>query len=182
MKNIVVIFFVLILLSCSLHDRKINALHDLYGQQISFPDSILIVSNGKVEKLRYQHDSPSVLCWLDSNVCNPCAVKGLYMWEDLINIGRSDSMSFDVVFVFTPKHDNRDAILEEIKKRPTFNGILLIDDDYSFINRNQNIYKKIKYFNTYLIDSEDTVKIVGNPIRNDSMWNLYIKILKTPDL
>lgn len=182
MKNLVACFFAMMLLSCSLQDRKINALHDLYGQQISFPDSMLIASNGKLEKLQYRHDRPSVLCWLDSSVCNPCAVKGLYMWDDLINIGRSDSMSFDVVFVFTPKHDNRDVILEEIMKRPAFNGIIMIDDDYSFINRNQNVYKKIEYFNTYLIDSEDTVKIVGNPIRNDSMWDLYLKTLKNPDL
>ncbi len=182
MKHLVVGLTILMLMSCNIQGKRINVVHQLYGAQISFPDSMLIVKNGKVSRDKYLHNNSSVVCWLDSNICSPCAVKGLYLWEDLIEIGTSDTMSFDVVFIFMPKYNDKDAILQEILKQPKFKGILLIDDNYSFVSGNLDIYKNIKYFNTYLIDKNDTVKIVGSPIKNDVMWNLYLKHLKMPDL
>ena len=174
MRNLIfIIFSSLFLFSCS-DDKK----HDIEilvkkwnNKEIRFPENPVFTRYVtdtvpyKIPKTDYK-----VVVFVDSVGCISCKLQ-LPKWKEFMH--EVDSLSdgnVPFVFFFQTK-DVRE--LRYILRRDSFSHPVCIDTEDSFYKLNR--FPKEMMFQTFLIDSENRVKVIGNPIHNLSVKDLYLK-------
>ena len=174
-KVVFILFSSLFLFSCS-DDKK----HDIEvlvkewnNKEIRFPENPVFMRYVtdtvpyKIPKTDYK-----VVVFVDSVGCISCKLQ-LPKWKEFIH--EVDSLSdgaVPFVFFFQSK-DLRE--LRYILKCDGFSHPVCIDTDDEF-NR-LNHFPGEMMFQTFLVDSENRVKVIGNPIHNLSVKELYLKEL-----
>lgn len=113
-----------------------------------------------------------IVTYVDSIGCMSCKLK-LFKWKELIRI--TDSLteySTPYLFYFHPK-DLKE--LRYILKRDAFDYPVCIDlqDEFNKLNRFPSDYT----FQTFLLDAQNKVVAMGNPIHNPKVKELYLAIL-----
>lgn len=111
-----------------------------------------------------------VIVFVDSVGCISCKLQ-LPKWKDLIN--EVDSLSeTDIPFLFFFQTKNVSEI-RHILRCDNFANPVCIDtaDDLYKLNR----FPSNMMFQTFLVDAGNRVKVIGNPIHNLSVKELYLK-------
>jgi len=115
-------------------------------------------------------DKPyKILTYIDSIGCSACQL-GLHQWMVLIDSCKQ--LQLDVTFVFVIHSDDFMQLTRDVQ----FFGF-----DYPLIYDYQNSFDKINHFplsyRTFLLDKANKVKILGSPINNPRIWELYKKVI-----
>lgn len=174
MRNtIVILFSSLFLFSCS-DDKK----HDIEvlvkewnNKEISFPDNP-VFTRFVTDTIPYRIPKTDykVVVFVDSVGCISCKLQ-LPRWKEFMH--EVDSLSdgnVPFVFFFQTK-DVRE--LRYILRRDNFSHPVCIDTEDSFYKLNR--FPGEMMFQTFLVNSENRVKVIGNPIHNLSVKDLYLK-------
>lgn len=174
-KVILILFSFLFFFSCSnVKKKQVEILvNEWNNKEICFPahpvftrqltDTVLY----RIPKSDYK-----VVVFVDSVGCVSCKLQ-LSRWKEFMH--EVDSLSdgaVPFVFFFQSK-DLRE--LRYILKCDGFSHPVCIDTDDEF-NR-LNHFPGEMMFQTFLVDSENRVKVIGNPIHNLSVKDLYLKEL-----
>ncbi len=174
-KVILILFSFLFFFSCSnVKKKQVEILvNEWNNKEICFPahpvftrqltDTVLY----RIPKSDYK-----VVVFVDSVGCVSCKLQ-LSRWKEFMH--EVDSLSdgaVPFVFFFQSK-DLRE--LRYIFKCDGFSHPVCIDTDDEF-NR-LNHFPGEMMFQTFLVDSENRVKVIGNPIHNLSVKELYLKEL-----
>ena len=174
-KVILILFSFLFFFSCSnVKKKQVEILvNEWNNKEICFPahpvftrqltDTVLY----RIPKSDYK-----VVVFVDSVGCVSCKLQ-LSRWKEFMH--EVDSLSdgaVPFVFFFQSK-DLRE--LRYILKCDGFSHPVCIDTDDEF-NR-LNHFPSEMMFQTFLVDSENRVKVIGNPIHNLSVKELYLKEL-----
>lgn len=174
-KVILILFSFLFFFSCSnVKKKQVEILvNEWNNKEICFPahpvftrqltDTVLY----RIPKSDYK-----VVVFVDSVGCVSCKLQ-LSRWKEFMH--EVDSLSdgaVPFVFFFQSK-DLRE--LRYILKCDGFSHPVCIDTDDEF-NR-LNHFSGEMMFQTFLVDSENRVKVIGNPIHNLSVKELYLKEL-----
>ena len=174
-KVILILFSFLFFFSCSnVKKKQVEILvNEWNNKEICFPahpvftrqltDTVLY----RIPKSDYK-----VVVFVDSVGCVSCKLQ-LPRWKEFMH--EVDSLSdgaVPFVFFFQSK-DLRE--LRYILKCDGFSHPVCIDTDDEF-NR-LNHFPGEMMFQTFLVDSENRVKVIGNPIHNLSVKDLYLKEL-----
>ena len=139
---------------------------------VEFPSRSIFTIQGKdTVDLNITHQY-KILTYIDSAGCTRCRLR-LADWNKFMK--QVDSLCTDSVqflFFFFPKETME---LSETLKAELFNYPVCIDDQDSLnlINKFPNRMD----FQTFLLDGENKVLAVGNPVYNNVVRNLYLKIL-----
>ena len=160
-------------MSCQKNDRaKVESLvKEWNNKEIRFPDNPVFTRfvtdtvPYKIPKTDYK-----VVVFVDSVGCISCKLQ-LPKWKEFIH--EVDSLSdgnVPFVFFFQTK-DVRE--LRYILRRDNFPYPVCIDTEDSFYKLNR--FPGEMMFQTFLVDSENRVKVIGNPIHNLSVKDLYLK-------
>lgn len=172
-KVILILFSFLFFFSCSnVKKKQVEILvNEWNNKEICFPahpvftrqltDTVLY----RIPKYDYK-----VVVFVDSVGCVSCKLQ-LPRWKEFMH--EVDSLSdgaVPFVFFFQSK-DLRE--LRYILKCDGFSHPVCIDTDDEF-NR-LNHFPGEMMFQTFLVDSENRVKVIGNPIHNLSVKELYLK-------
>jgi hypothetical protein len=142
------------------------------GKEIKFPEKLWCNILGKdtvsdlcVDLLRKQY---KILLYVDSTGCSNCRLK-LLEWKQLIR--ESDSIFHGQVgflFFFQPK-DKMEAGF--ISQQADFDYPLFIDVENTVGRLNH--FPKQQIYQCFLLDENNKVLIIGNPVLNSELWNLY---------
>jgi len=161
--------------SCSKLKNQIEAgkmVSEWVGKEIKFPANAECCVLGK--------DTVSTLCadlfqkeykvmlYVDSSGCSDCRLK-LTEWKQLI--GEANSLFQDrigFVFFFQPKDMGE---MTYLFRRDDYDYPVFIDKDNT-INQLNHFSQEIKY-QCFLLDKNNKVLIVGNPMLNPQIWELY---------
>lgn len=176
--RLVGLFFVAILLfSCkeAEKDRIIRLVNEWEGKTIYYPDKMTLISyetdsvitTGNRVKSHY-----TILNYVDSMGCISCNLQ-LPKWKELI--GKIDSISSGKVtclFVFHPKDK---TYLIKLLQQVHFNYFVYIDETDT-LNR-INKFLKDENFQTFLLDKDNRIVAIGNPVHNPRVKDLYLKII-----
>ncbi len=167
---------VLLLGVCSCHKVTYKScVRNLVGYKIDMPESLYVSGPDTLSLYDLNNHGTIVLTWIDSLICKPCFFKSLYRWEPLIEISKIDTLSFDCVFVISPRiNDDMNLLSEMIELIPEGSKVL-IDKENLMSKKNETLNKYGLYINTYLVSPSDTIELVGNPTNNDAIWDLYLK-------
>lgn len=170
---IVLGFSCFLLQACISHnDKEISRMvQEWQGRTIVFPDDCVFTKNlTDTVDYRVSESSYKILVYVDSIGCVSCKLR-LPIWKEFIK--KIDSISdqkIPVIFFFHPK-DYKEV--RYMLKRYDFDLPICIDRDNKFYNL--NLFPTNIMFQTFLLDSNNNVCIIGNPIHNLNVKDLYLK-------
>jgi hypothetical protein len=144
------------------------------GKTIQFPDNMVFSAYGRNTSSTLLPETPyKILLYSDSSGCTSCKLK-LLEWQALIQ--ESDTLllnKLSFLFCFYPK----------IKKELEF---LLLHDSFDYPVyldiRNEldrlNCFPQQMEYQCFLLDKENKVVSIGNPVLNPQIWDLFKKIIR----
>ena len=144
----------------------------MYGKKVTFP---YIVSQIFYGELKEDAEVPSgmkrmVLLFEDRN-CSRCQASRLYEFYDLIDSCQNRSILPIVLFSGESLAAAQDEVLVQDYPFPVY-----FDEGGLFLKRNPYLSKnrRLCYF---LIDEQDTIKFIGNPIQSTAMLTTFDSIV-----
>lgn len=172
MKSIYFIILIFTFFSCreNKKDQMIHLVNEWQGKEIIFPENLILTRylTDTVDCKMLQSDY-KILMYVDSIGCTSCKLQ-LPKWKELMTSFNSlDSNKVSLLFCFQVKSKDE---LQYLLQRDTFNYPICLDD-------NDKLYQLNKFptditFQTFLLDKNNKVIIVGNPIHNSYIKDLYL--------
>ena len=167
--------FLAVCVSCreSRHNQMERLVQEWNGKEIRFP-SHPVFTRFVTDTVPYRIPKTDykVVVFVDSVGCISCKLQ-LPKWKEFMH--EVDSLcEGKVSFVFFFQSANVKE-LRYILRRDGFSLPVCIDADDSFNSLNH--FPGEMMFQTFLVDSENRVKVIGNPIHNLSVKDLYLKEL-----
>lgn len=175
MKTLYILLSLILVCSCGNVSKNdlVHLVNEWDGREIVFPNYSDFTVLGKDSVfLNYLGTDYKILSYNDSTGCTACKLqlsswlKFIYEVDSIVN----KDISF--VFYFFPK-DVKD--LRNIIIRENFNYPVCIDefDEFNTLNN----FPKERAFQTFLLNKENRVVAIGNPILNPKVKELYLKII-----
>ena len=173
---IFIILFFFFLNSCQM-SRKSDIkkiIQEWQEKEILIPAEIEYKTLGQNTVNSALWNSPyKILTYIDSIGCSSCQLR-FSEWEILINSCKLQKL--DVSFLFVVHSSDFINFDKEIR----FYGF-----DYPIIFDYKNQFDKFNHFppapyRTFLLDKDNKVQLIGSPINNPTMWELYKKEITHP--
>lgn len=157
--------------SCDTHRNQIKSLISHWrNKQIVFPDSLIDAKQDSVLN-KLLNKEFKILTIVDSLSCKSCKLR-LYEWKKLII--EADSIFNSLSFIFVV-HSNNYEEIDHIIKNNKFDYPIIYD------RKNQigklNNFPQQSNFQTFLINKNNQVILLGNPINNKKVWTLYKEVI-----
>lgn len=141
---------------------------DWSGKEIKFPAKMdFINSSGQLVDFDFSTANHKVLVYVDSIGCTSCKLK-LGQWKNLID--SLDKLAVPVLFIFQSKDPKsiRHVMLESSFEYPYF-------QDIEGVLNQMNQFSDDSHFQTFLLDSANQVKLIGNPVNNQEIRRLFLE-------
>lgn len=174
----IVIFLVILLSSCNKTTKKSIAkkmLIEWTGKEIKFFNKTgCLKIDSAVPCSEINKENYKILLYVDSMGCASCHLP-LREWKKIIQ--ESDTLfskKLQFIFLFQLKHDGEKEIKQLLKTNGFFYPIFLDIDNKTF---NLNNFPKEQEYQCFLLDKNNKVVMVGNPVLNRGIWDLYKKVI-----
>lgn len=160
------------LCSCAGNEAEKNDIvQSLIGQSIILPSNIEVQLNGKSINFNNESSDFSIICYVASKGCVPCQMK-LLEWKNLIDEFKG-AEDVDVNFLMILEK-NSDSIASAIKTT-SFDHPVALDKEGAFMQINR-LPTQSKY-HTLLLDDNNDIIAVGNPVINPKVKNIYRNVI-----
>lgn len=177
MKVVVLIIFVIefsfCLSSCNSYQRKVrNIVKEWSGKEIVFPslDAKIMGRDTIISCISdYKY---KILTYIDTTGCSACRLR-LFDWKILKK--EIDKLPEEVPLFFVVQSKNYKEF-EEIQKVNKFTYPVYYD--YDGMLDKMNHFPDDPNFQTFLLDKNNRVVVIGNPVTNDKMWQIYIDVIR----
>jgi hypothetical protein len=145
------------------------------GKEIKFPQNTeCLKTDSLVPCPDISKENYKILLYIDSLGCTSCRFR-LGEWKNIIE--GTDilfSKKPDFIFVFQPKHSGDKEIKQLLKGNGFVYPIFLDVDNKTYALNN---FPKEQEYQCFLLDKDNKVVMVGNPVLNPAIWKLYKKII-----
>lgn len=177
-KNASTIFIMCIIFySCKNNTSSIEieeVIKEWAEKDILFPKGLNCISMNKDTTCISPSSTPyKILVYTDSIGCTSCKLQ-LYKWNKLIEEAKKEMQDLvNFQFYFHPK-DIKEMLF--VFRRDAFKYPSYIDFENKIDKLNK--FPKNNRFHTFLLDNNNKVKLIGNPLDNNQIWNLYKQVIK----
>lgn len=177
MKYLYLILTILtITTSCKENDKKhiTRLVEEWQGKEVQFPQGMTFTRfvTDTIPDYRIPQSDYKVLIYVDSIGCTSCKLQ-LHKWKELIAyVDSTTNGNVPFLFVFQSKDDKE---LRYILKRDNFDRPICIDRD-SRLDKLNHFPADIT-FQTFLLDRDNKITVIGNPVHNLQVKDLYLKQL-----
>jgi len=161
-----------LLVSCNTRERnQVQLVRAWQGKEIVYSDDFVYTVYGEdtiktTEKFQFQ-----IFSYVDSIGCMSCKLK-LGLWKSFIE-ELSAYYNVSILFVFQTEMSEE---TKYILKRYNFNYPVVFNKGDAFIALNN--LPADDNFRTFLLDKDNKVLAIGNPIHNPKVKELYLKIIQ----
>ena len=164
----------LLLSSCSERHKLRRTMSKFVQTEIQIPGDLECVYNREVTIINKDTLKPyKLIVYYDSLDCSSCRISHLMDLYPLYDM--ADTSNFSVITIFSPKKENLEEVSFQIQiLDPTIP--VYIDRLGSFAQFNQGIPLDVK-FHSFLVNNDDIVVLVGNPLYNENIAGLLNKII-----
>lgn len=165
-----ILIFICTSLSCNKeHETFQRIINEWQNKEIIFIDSLCSKIKGRDTVLPPISfgNTYKILSYIDTNDCIECKLK-FQEWNRLIK--ESDSLHLKVDFIFIA-HLKHYYLLEKSQKINKFDKVIYYD--YNDLVNKKNRFPQKFMFQTFLLNPQNRVVLVGNPTMNPKLWNLY---------
>lgn len=171
----VIVFLFCIFISCGNTNRQMaDLVMDWQGKEILFPNNLqfMELNNDSICLSKYNNCQYKILDYTDTNGCVGCRLR-LYQWKDFIKELDSVANNQVVVFkyVYTKKlQDTKFEFFRADYKHPV---CFDLDDSLNKLNH----FPENEHLHCFLLDENNRVLIVGNPVQYPKIKNLYLRTI-----
>ena len=166
----------LLVSSCEESDKErlSRLVQEWEGKEILFPAHSTLTIQGKdTVDFDFKGAAYTIVTYIDSMGCTSCKLQ-LHRWKELVK--EVDSLTngdVPFLFYFHPKDIKE---LRYLTRRDAFAYPVCFDekDDFNRLNR----FPSEMMFQTFLLDKENRVIALGNPIQNPKVKELYLNLIK----
>ena len=176
MRRIVtLIMCVWMLASCqeSREEAMLRLVNEWNGKEIKFPARSVFTIQGKdTVKLEFSNVDYKVVTYIDSVGCTSCKLQ-LSRWKKLVE--EVDSLTngrVPFLFYFHPKDREE---LRYLTRRDDFTYPVCFDERDELNRLNQ--FPTDMTFQTFLLDKDNKVVAMGNPVHNPKVKELYLSLI-----
>jgi hypothetical protein len=131
-------------------------------------DSVVVNPNNGMARL---------FVYVDSVACSSCRLKIMHEYTKFVYYHKETGGSFVPLFVFSPPRDKIEEMIQTLKET-RFDYPVFIDENQAFPAANPHIPTDNR-FHTFLIDKNGKVVLVGDPVNNPALWELYKTTIST---
>lgn len=171
------ILFAILLLSCkeSEQNRIARLVNEWNGKIIQFPDSICLTSyenDTVMMKYTRERSSYTILNYVDTIGCVSCRLQ-LPRWKVMME--ELDSLypnKVTCLMVFNPKGKRK--MIKHLRNNQ-FNYFVYIDEKDTLNKMNRFLNEED--FDTFLLDKNDKIVAIGNPVLKPRVRDLYFNII-----
>ena len=157
-------------------DDTVQTVKEWTGKKVKFPKKLFCTSMGKdTACVDVYNDNYKILLYVDSLGCTSCRLK-LYEWKKIMQ--ESDTAFIrkpEFVFIFQPKKNGEEELLQSIFRQNGFHHPVFIDKDNVIAEINK--FPSNPEYQCFLLDKNNKVLLVGNPALVPGIWILYKKII-----
>ena len=179
LKQLQLFFGIIVFSLCSCKDNKnreeaAKIIKEWTGKEIRFPENVPCYISGKdtlpelcSENFRKEF---KILLYVDSAGCSGCRLK-LFEWKQLIE--EADSLfkgQVGFLLFFQPKNVKE---MEYLFLRDSFNYPVFMDTKGEINSLNR--FPQAVQYQCFLLDENNKVLMIGNPVFNSQIWSLYKK-------
>lgn len=170
---VTVFFFVGLFIGCKETKEKkeiTRIVKEWQGKELIFPEDIVFTFHGKdTTDYTVPQSSYKIVMYVDSVGCTSCKLQ-LHKWKEFIK--EVDSLTYGavpIIFVFHPK-DLRE--ISYLLKRDGIDIPVCIDveDNLNAMNH----FPSHQEFQTFLLNDENKVVFIGNPVNNLRVKEMYL--------
>ena len=154
-------------------EEAINSVKEWMGKEILFPRNSIFTIRGKdtIDFNLYKSEY-KIVSYIDTAGCTSCRLK-LAEWQRFMNeVDSITSSHTPFVFYLYPKN-TKDLLIEF--RREAFDYPVCLDETDEFNRLNQ--LAKSNTLRTFLLNKENKIVAIGNPIENPNIKKFYLKIL-----
>ena len=172
-KYLLYVIYLYLLSSCQnpAKDHITQLVEEWQGKEVLFPENPVFTRQLKdTVDYRIPDAEYKVLVYVDSIGCTSCKLQ-LPKWKEFIAYVDSVSGGQVPFLFFFQSKDNKE--LRYILKRDNFRLPVCVDSQNEFGKLNR--FPSEQMFQTFLLDKDNRVKVIGNPIHNLSVKELYLK-------
>lgn len=141
------------------------------GKEIKFPDN-LTFTRFIDDTVNYQISGTNykIVMYVDSIGCVSCKLQ-LKEWAKFMSfVDSATSQSIPFLFFFQPKNNDE---LRSILKYNNYSYPICVDTENHFYKLNH--FPSEMMFQTFLLDKDNKVVVIGNPIHNLKVRDLYLQ-------
>lgn len=171
MKNLLLFIIGTLFLSCqeTEKERANRLVREWDGKEVVYPNKMNFTTLGKDTNYSFNSEY-TIVTYIDSVGCSSCKLQ-LPKWRRLI--AHLDSISDTSVLFFLHPKDKND--MNYILEREYFAHPVCFDEEDAFNKLNQ--FPSDMMFQTFLLDKDNKVIAIGNPVHNPKVKELYLKII-----
>lgn len=175
MKKLIGLCVVLILVASCNINKVSSSLYNMQGNQVCFDGLTPSLFGKDLTDGRYKIPSKNarLVVYFDSTVCQSCRLNKLYEWEPILNL--EQKMNFEVMFIFSPTKSQSKLIYRSLATNK-FPHVVWFDRNNEFKTNNGFIPKDTR-FHTFLLNKQNEIVFVGDPLYNNKLNNLFEKVL-----
>ena len=176
LKFLFIILLVFLCYSCqnSKKDEIFHVVQEWKGKEIRFPSNSVFTIQGKdtVKNFPDTESKYKIVTYVDSIGCISCKLQ-LFRWKDFMKeVDSLAKVKISFLFYFHLKNVKE---LHYITRRDNFIHPICMDgkDEFNQINH----FPTEMAFHTFLVDKDNKVVAIGNPIHNPKIKELYLNII-----
>lgn len=170
------IFAVLILVSCNAPHTQLKQTFDSFlGSRIVIPPFKEAIYHGQDSIIPFVKKKYNIIIYLDSITCSSCEISELGKWSSFMS--NSMQTNTNCLFIAAQLSPQKEEEIKTLVKILKFPWPIYIDKSNRFIQYNHTTLPNNKLFHTFLLNTNDEVILIGNPIINFDLQNLYIKTI-----
>lgn len=170
---LLLVFVVTVLTSCNRFETR-KILRKMMGSTVVLPEKMTCVQDGEVftmpEKLR---SCPKLIVFVDSTECSKCRIDNFVRYGSMFDLSR-DTGAFEIMFLLsTKKSEYRNIVEHLVESNPPYP--VFLDSENNFRDDNP-IIPDNNAMHTLTIDSNNHVLLIGDPIYNESIMDLFLNM------
>jgi hypothetical protein len=174
-KNILILLLTSFLFSCENRSNReketARLVTEWQGKEIVFPNDMVFTRHARdTVDYRIADAAYKILTYVDSAGCTDCVLR-LYEWKQFItHIDSVSNGSVAFLFFIHPKdYEEMYYVLDAAG----FDHPVCIDLGNELDKLNH--FSEKTRFRTFLLNNDNRVEVIGNPVYNDAVKELYIK-------
>lgn len=174
MKSIITIILIFLVLSCQTAEEKSNRqiIKQWTNKEVILPNTLKCKYVGQDTLCNHLFEKKyKILLYVDSVECTPCRLQ-LYEWHKKIKETKlySDSLAFLLIV-----NTRNPKLIDILVQKNHFDYPIFFDKNGNM--QKINHFPEDPYFQTFLLNQENKILLIGNPNNNKQLWELYKKII-----
>lgn len=165
-------------ISCDKNEKLKRSIELLRSKPVILnTDSMRCLINGSDTIIPIENDALKYVVYTDAQACVSCTIKNIHLWDEVLEKSKKYGKKIVFFFIFAPNHED-ERTLELTLKTYSPDYPIYIDTLHIFERDNPYILSNV-VLHTFLMDEENQVLLVGNPLRNEKINRMFHEIMET---